>query len=129
MGLFNLFLSQETKAIVSMAQAQLNRIEQKLDLVIKQNVTILNKENQEMATVADVRAEVAAIRTVQHSIVVLVQGLIQLVKDARNDPAALQLLIDDLEAGKAEIVQAITEGTEVLTPPAPPPAPAPTPTP
>lgn len=66
-----------------------------------------------MATLADIRAAVAAERTVQDSVVVLLQQLAQMLKDAiaANDPVALQGVVDDLTKNASDLSAAITANT------------------
>lgn len=66
-----------------------------------------------MATLADVQAAVRAERTVEDSIVVLLNQLAQMLKDAiaANDPAAMQAVVDDLTKNAADMSAAITANT------------------
>ncbi len=66
-----------------------------------------------MATIADLQNEVTALTTVEESAAALLDGLAQQLKDAvaQNDPAAIQKVIDDLDAGKANLAAAVTRNT------------------
>ncbi len=75
--------------------------------------TIIWKENIIMATIADLQVEVAKVKTVEASAVILLKGLSQQLKDAlaANDPAAIQAVIDDLDTGTNDLAAAVTENT------------------
>lgn len=66
-----------------------------------------------MATIADLQAEVAKVKTVEASAVALLKGLSQQLKDAlaANDPAAIQAVIEDLDTGTNDLAAAVTENT------------------
>lgn len=71
--------------------------------------------------------EVAETRTAQASLIALVEGLAQQIRDNATDPAALKALADSLDAGQGEIAAAITANTPTppLDPNAPPASPRP----
>ncbi len=83
---------------------------------------ILHKENKIMATIQDVQAAVAAESTVDDSIIALLNGIVQQLKDAQasGDPAALDAVVQGIQANTAKLQAAVTANT---------PAPAPVPTP
>lgn len=85
---------------------QLDRIERKLDLV-------LAKETKEMATIADIQAAVTAEKTVEDSVVTLLQTLSADLKAAlaANDPAALQAVVDSINTNAAALAAAVTANT------------------
>lgn len=64
-----------------------------------------------MANIADLQSEVAALTTVEASAVALINGLAQQLKDAKNDPVAIQGVIDSLEAGKTQLADAVAANT------------------
>jgi len=66
-----------------------------------------------MANLADLQAEVAAVKTVEDSAEALIAGLAQQLKDAlaQNDPAAIQAVIDNLEASKTALASAVAQNT------------------
>jgi uncharacterized protein YoxC len=66
-----------------------------------------------MATLKDIQDDVTAEKTVIDSAVALLAGLSQQLKDAiaANDPAALQAIVDGLDANKAELAAAVTANT------------------
>jgi len=76
------------------------------------------KEEDEMATLNDLQNEVTALTTVEESAEALISGLSAQLKAAGTDPAAIQKVIDDLDAGKTALAAAVTANT-----PAAPPAP------
>jgi len=74
----------------------------------------LRKDIKKMAgTILDLQNEVTALTTVEESAAKLLDGLSQQLKDAlaQNDPTAIQKVIDDLDAGKANLAAAITRNT------------------
>lgn len=76
-----------------------------------------------MATMQDLKDAVSRNTSVDASIIALLQGISQQLKDAQaaNDPAAIQSVIDQLDANTRSISDAVTANT-----PASPTAPAPT---
>jgi len=78
----------------------------------KLNQIIANQEKI-MATLADLQNEVAAVKTVEDSAEALIAGLAQQLKDAlaQNDPAAIQAVIDNLEASKTALASAVAQNT------------------
>lgn len=74
---------------------------------------LLQKANFIMATLADLQAEVAAVKTVEDSAEALIAGLAQQLKDAlaQNDPAAIQAVIDSLESSKGALAAAVAQNT------------------
>jgi hypothetical protein len=75
-----------------------------------------------MATLADIQAAVAAEKTVEDSVLALLSGLAQQLKDAiaNNDPAAMQAVVDSLNSNASAMAAAVTANTPA--PPAPPPS-------
>jgi hypothetical protein len=86
--------------------AQLNRIEYKLDLLLKQEARL-------MATIQDVQNAVTANTTVVGSTVTLLQQLTALLKAAiaSNDPAAVQGVVDAITANTNALAQAVAANT------------------
>lgn len=74
---------------------------------------ILNKENIIMATMQELRDAVERNITVDASIITLLNGISQQLKDAlaNNDPVALQAVIDTLDADTKNISDAIVANT------------------
>jgi len=90
-------------------------INNKLDLVLNLLIHVLNKENYIMATIQDVNAAIAAESSVDDSIIVLLNGIVQQLKDAQasNDPAALDTVIAGITANTKKIQDAVTANTPV----------------
>jgi hypothetical protein len=85
------------------------------DDVIRLLKEILMKENHIMATIQDVTAAVAAESTVDDSIIALLNGIVQQLKDAQaaNDPAALDAVVSSIQANTAKLQAAVTANTIV----------------
>jgi hypothetical protein len=83
---------------------QLNRIEAKLDQLLK-------KEQLEMATLADLQAQVTKNTTVEESAVTLIKGLAAQIASLKTDPVALQALADSLSKSATDLGDAITANT------------------
>jgi len=64
-----------------------------------------------------VKASVAANTTVTQSVLTLVTGLAQQIRDNAEDPAALEALAGQLDADNAALAKAVTDNTP--TAPAP----------
>ena len=61
-------------------------------------------------------ASVAAVNTKADSLIALVQGLAQLLRDNATDPAAVTALADQLDAQTAEIQGALDANTPPVNP-------------
>jgi flagellin-specific chaperone FliS len=85
---------------------------------------ILKKENQIMATLQDVLVEVHNESDLEDSLIVLMGGIVQQLKDAQaqNDPAAIQAVIDQISANKKKLADAVTANTPVNPNPTPAPS-------
>lgn len=96
----------------------LRRIDWRLALLLK-------IEAIEMATLTDIQNDVASESTVIASATALLAGLSQQLKDAlaANDPAAIQAVIDGIDANKANLSAAIAANTPAAPPGNPAPAP------
>lgn len=55
--------------------------------------------------------EVAETKTAVDSVLTLVSGMAQQIRDLKDDPAALELLANDLDAKQAEIAAAVSANT------------------
>jgi uncharacterized coiled-coil protein SlyX len=88
----------------------------KLDRIIDLLHQILHKENIIMATIQDLTAAVAAESTVDDSIIALLNGIVQQLKDAQasGDPAALDAVVASIQANTAKIQDAVTANTPVV---------------
>src|SRR5258706_10600020 len=98
---------------------RLGRIEDKVDLVLNQQETI-------MSTLDDLQAAVAAEDTVIDSAITLINGIPALIAAAGVDPAKLAALSADITAKSGALAAAVTANTSAsTTPPAVPPVAAP----
>jgi len=79
---------------------------------------ILHKENIIMATLQDVLADVQQESDIDDSIITLLTNISQQLKDAQaqNDPAAIQSVINQIDANKKKISDAVTANTSVQPP-------------
>lgn len=68
-----------------------------------------------MATIQDLTAAVAAESSVDDSIVALLNNIVQQLKDAQasNDPAALDAVVQGIQANTKKIQDAVTANTPV----------------
>ena len=66
-----------------------------------------------MATLADIQASVAAEKVVEDSVVALLNGISQQLKDAiaANDPVAMQAVVDQLDANRQALADAVAANT------------------
>lgn len=73
------------------------------------------KVNFIMATIQDVNAAVAAESSVDDSIVTLLNGIVQQLKDAKasGDPAALDAIVAGIQANTKKLSDAVTANTPV----------------
>jgi hypothetical protein len=87
----------------------------KLDLILTLLLHVINKENLIMATIQDINAAIAAESSVDDSIITLLNGIVQQLKDAQasNDPAALDVVIAGITANTKKIQDAVTANTPV----------------
>lgn len=87
-------------------ECQVSAVEYKFDL-------ILDKLEAIMATIADLQAAVARETEVENSVVTLLEGISQQLKDAKanGDPAALDAVIASIDANTAKLSAAVTANT------------------
>ncbi len=87
----------------------------KLDLLLNLLIQVIRKENYIMATIQDINAAIAAESSVDDSIIALLNGIVQQLKDAQasNDPAALDVVIAGITANTKKIQDAVTANTPV----------------
>jgi hypothetical protein len=66
-----------------------------------------------MASLAEIETRVSALRDVGQSTIALLDGISQQLKDALadDDPAAMQRVIDELDAQKQALADAVTRNT------------------
>lgn len=74
---------------------------------------ILKKEENIMATLVELTAAVDRNTAVDDSVITLLQGIVQQLKDAQasNDPAAIDALIAKLDANTQKMADAVTANT------------------
>lgn len=90
---------------------------------LRGDIKTLTKEFRKMSAELDrLTTEVAETRAAAASIIALVSGLAEQIRDLKDDPAALAALADDLDAQQAAIAEAVTANTP--TEPEPPVEPA-----
>ena len=79
---------------------------------------LLRMENTIMATLKDIQDDVASETTVIASVITLLDGLSQQLKDAlaANDPAAIQAVVDAIDANKKTLADAVTANTPAAPP-------------
>ncbi len=94
---FHVGLSTEDKS-------QLNRIEQML-------VSITQQEQQELMTLAELKAQVEKNTALEESAVQTINGIAAQLAAAKDDPAAIQALADELTASAGDLTAAITANT------------------
>ncbi len=72
-----------------------------------------------MATIQDVQAAVAAESTVDDSIITLLNGIVQQLKDAQasGNPAALDAVVQSIQANTTKLQAAVTANTPVTPTP------------
>ena len=80
---------------------QLNRIEQKLDALFQQ-------EKAELMMLAELKTQVEKNTQIEESAVTLIGGIAAQLADAKNDPAAIQALADELAKSGGDLAAAIT---------------------
>lgn len=85
---------------------RLDVLSRKLDLALRNMEKI-------MATIAEVEAAVARNTDAENSVVTLLEGISQQLKDAKaaGDPAALDKVIAELDANTAKLAAAVTNNT------------------
>jgi predicted nucleic acid-binding Zn-ribbon protein len=78
---------------------------------IKEGIITMSAELDRLTT------EVAETKSAVASVLTLVAGLAQQIRDNATDPAALNALADDLDASQKDIADAITANTPAEEPP------------
>lgn len=84
---------------------------------------ILERSDKMSAELDRLTTEVTETKSSVESVITLVDGLAQQIRDLANDPAALNALADELDAQQARIAAAVTANTPA--PPEPPVEPVP----
>lgn len=85
-------------------------------LTIQQSETqvAISKENKLMATLQDVQNAVANQSSVEDSVITLLNGINQQLKDAmaKNDPAALDAVVASITANTTKLSEAVSANTQ-----------------
>lgn len=90
---------------------RLERIEQMLGQILK-------GEGKIMASISDVNAAVAAQTTVEQSVIALLNGISQQLKDAQasGDPAAIDQVVANINANTKALSDAVAANTPAAAP-------------
>lgn len=102
---------------------QPTEIVDKLNKILVDLSTIIQKENIMSANLEALRTEVAANTAVAQSAVVLINGLADRIDAAAGDEAALATLTTELRAAQVSLATAVTENTPPPVTPEPTPVP------
>lgn len=81
------------------------------DAILSLLTKLMRKVDKMSAELDRLTAAVAAEKTADDSLIALVQGLAQQIRDNATDPAALTALADSLDADQAAIAAAVAENT------------------
>lgn len=94
-------------------QTQLNRIERAIAQLAAGLNVVITEEKAIMATLTDIQAAVTAEKTVEDSVVTLLQQLAAQLKAAlaANDPAAAQAIVDQINANAKALADAVAANT------------------
>lgn len=98
---------------------RLDAIDARLLLIERTLLFIIQQGGHEMATLQEIRDAVAAEKTVEDSIIALLGEISQKLNDAiaANDPAAMQQVVDDLNAHRQALADAVVANTPAATNP------------
>lgn len=77
---------------------------------------LIGKVNKMSASLDRITREVSESRQATESVLTLVSGLSDQIRDLKDDPAALEQLADDLDAQQGEIASAVTANTPAEAP-------------
>lgn len=78
---------------------------------------ILNKMEKLMAKIDDLQAAVGENHSAEDSVITLLRGIAQMLKDAQGDPAKLDEVIASIRASTDKLAAAVVENTPTETPP------------
>ena len=87
-----------------------NKLENKLNDLSRKLDLIINQENEELATLADLQAQVAKTQDTEDSAVALITGLVAKIQELINSgasPEQFQALVDDLKAHTDPLAAAV----------------------
>jgi hypothetical protein len=107
---------RQTMAAIYLLSAKLDNYQSKLMSTLAQ---LSKQETLIMATLDDITAAVAAETTVEAGVITLLGQLSAELQAAiaSNSPAALQAVVDSINANSAALSAAVTANTPVVTPP------------
>lgn len=91
--------------------ANLAQIDSKLDLILTKLGIIQQREDQQMADLSAIQAEVQENTDAVASASALLTQLSAELRAAATDPAAIQALADQLDANNAALSQAVVDNT------------------
>jgi ABC-type transporter Mla subunit MlaD len=88
---------------------ELKKINRQLQRIGQQLGAVADKQEETMADLAALQAEVNENTDVTQSAIALISGLSQQLKDAiaSNDPAAVQAVVDQLDANTTSLADAV----------------------
>ena len=86
-------------------------IQIKLDMIYDVVKDIQRKEGKQMLGIADIQANVVAQGTVVESVVTLLTQLSAMLNEAKQDPAKVQEIIDQLNINTAALADAVIVNT------------------
>jgi peptidoglycan hydrolase CwlO-like protein len=90
-------------------------VERKLDNVLALLQTLVTQGVTMSKELDDLTAQVAANTNLEQSAVTMIQGLAAQIAAAKNDPAAIQALSDQLNTSATALTNAITANTPAAT--------------
>lgn len=88
-----------------------NKRDDTLDTIEKLLRTLLKKVNRMSVELDRLTASVGEVTTKADSLIALVEGLAQIIRDNASNPTALNKLADDLDAQSGELQAAIDRNT------------------
>jgi hypothetical protein len=86
-------------------------IQIKLDMIYAVVKDIQRKEERQMLGIADIQANVVAQGTVVESVVTLLTQLSAMLNEAKQDPAKVQEIIDQININTAALAEAVVINT------------------
>jgi hypothetical protein len=89
----------------------LEDIQIKLDMIYAVVKDIQRKEERQMLGMADIQANVVAQGTVVESVVTLLTQLSAMLNEAKQDPAKVQEIIDQININTAALAEAVVINT------------------
>lgn len=87
------------------------RIERKVDRLVVGQSRIIHMEEEEMADLSALTAEVTRNTEVDQSAIALLTGLAAQIEALKTDPAALQVLADQLKGSSDSLAAAVVANT------------------